>query len=320
MKIITTSSADLSEGQRALFAQGAGAIASQGQLSAGLWFDHTPNYAGRPTGAVGGCQIDASPSSARFLSDCADFLHTRHQCQTVIGPMNGNTWLKHRFVLESNGRPPFLMEPTDPQHFRDTFEAAGFSILSRYSSSMIDLTCDQPEFTRLENKLQHAGVRIRNISPEQFEQDLTAIFRLSLLSFSNNFLYTPLDQASFIRTYKEARQMIDPELVLLAERQGELVAYVFCIPDHSTADQTHNTVSAQPSLIVKTLAALPERSLAGLGTVLVARAQQKAKTKGYQEAIHALQFENNASQRISQRFSATRFRRYALMAKSFPST
>ncbi|NWK54158.1 GNAT family N-acetyltransferase [Verrucomicrobiaceae bacterium N1E253] len=312
MKFITHTEKNGTSAYDSIFAQGASVIARDGDLSAGLWFDHTPIHQGHPIGTIGECLIDSSPASVEFLSHCADYLHQYHHCSTVVGPMNGNTWLRHRLVLESSGRPPFLMEPQEPEHFKTTFEAAGFSILSQYSSSLIQLTPDQPTFPSLEKRLEQRGVTIRSIRPERFEEDLTAIFRLSLISFSNNFLYTPLDQASFVGKYRSAQEHIDPELILLAERDGKLVGYVFCIPDL----EAHKYQQA-PAVIVKTLAALPDRTLSGLGTVLVARAQQKAKSKGYSEAIHALQYESNSSLRISQRFSAEVFRRYALMTKNF---
>lgn len=226
--------------------------------------------------------------------------------------MNGNTWLKHRLVIESNGRDPFLMEPMEPEYFYDVYEAAGFSVLSRYSSSVIDLTKDQKNYDALGNRLKKQGIKLRNISVENFERDLGTIFDLSLISFANNFLYTPLSKKSFVSKYLSSQEHIDTDFVILAERNDELVGYVFCMPDLMA-----HQYGKKPAMIVKTLAALPERSLAGLGTVLVAEAQQRAKKKGYTEAIHALQYESNSSLRISQRFDAVIFRRYALMLKSF---
>lgn len=316
MKIITSTSLtaeQLTAEQKSIFTQGAGCIASDGNCSAGLWFDHTPEYHGRPIGTIGACQIDHSLESVQFLSDCADHLHQQHQCKTVVGPMNGNTWHQHRLILKSNKRQPFLMEPNEPGHFLSTFKAAGFSILSKYSSSVIDLTTAQPDFTSLKKRLQNQGVQIRSINSHHqgFKQDLISIFQLSLQSFSHNFLYTPLQQESFVGKYQAAQQHIDPDLILLAERDNHLVGYVFCMPDLAA-----HQYKQQPAIIVKTLAALPDRSLSGLGTVLVAAAQERAKNKGYQEAIHALQYESNSSLRISKRFSAQVFRCYALMAKT----
>ncbi len=304
-----------------LFAQGADLIAQTSDaphLHAGLWFKNTPTYQGQTIGTIGGCELgkQTSARAVQFLGDCAHYLHHTQRCQSVVGPMNGNTWLKHRLIIESNQRPPFLMEPVEPEHFLQTFQATGFSILSEYSSSLIDLTLDQPDFSSLEARLAKRGVRIRPINPKSFETDLVSLFKLSLQCFSNNFLYTPIDESTFVQKYKTSQQHINPEFVLLAEQEvddhthdrKELVGYVFGIPDLSAIQQ-----NKPPALIVKTLAVLPDRKFSGLGTLLVGQAHQHAKTLGHTEAIHALQHQNNTSHRISQRFNAQIFRRYALM-------
>ena len=54
----------------------------------------------------------------------------------VLGPMDGNTWGKHRLVVESDGRAPFLMEPQNPAHYVDAFEQSGLKIVSRYVSAV----------------------------------------------------------------------------------------------------------------------------------------------------------------------------------------
>ena len=313
MKFYTSTDKDLTEDHKKLFAQGAGTIASNENFYAALWFKNTPIYNGEHIGTIGGLEIDHSPAASNFLTACAQCLHQQHNCTTVVGPMNGNTWLQHRLILESTGRDPFFMEPMEQKHFHDAFLSAGFSLFSEYSSASIDLTIDQKNYERLENKLTKSGIRIRKIDMENFTDDLNALFDLSLISFSKNFLYTPISREQFLAKYLAARDHIDPDFVVVAERDGQLVAYVFALPDLAAPQ-----FGKQPALIVKTLAALPDHTLSGIGTLLVAKAQQIAKDKGYTEAIHALQYESNSSKRISKRFTAETFRRYGLMVKSFP--
>ena len=314
MQITTPNSPDLSTTQQAIFAQGAAEILGDGENSAALWHQHTPCYQGQPIGTIGACNLEDSASAASFIAACAERLHTQHGCDTIVGPMNANTWLKHRLIISSSGRAPFLMEPIEPDFYHRLFEQAGFSILSQYSSSQIDLRPEQPTFNKYQQRIDNQGITIRHISSEHFEHDLESIHALCLISFAQNFLYTPLPKTAFTQKYLQSRDLIDADMVLLAERQregeAELVGFVFCTPDHLA-----RKYNQQPAIIVKTLACLPDRQLAGLGTLLVSQVHNIAKSKGYTEAIHALQYEANSSQRISQRFNATRFRTYALMAK-----
>lgn len=307
MKIITRQSEDRKD-HEALFAQGAGAVVKSGNNYAALWWEHTPELDGKEIGTIGACQLEHSADGAAFLTECAKILHQQYGKQIVVGPMNGNTWLRHRLVLESNSRDPFLMEPIEPDYFLELFQQAGFKQLSSYSSASIDLADKDHSLPQLAARLQKNGLEIRSIDMSCFEKELEAIFDVSLACFSHNFLYTPISKDLFIEKYKDAREHLDPNFVLLAERAGELVGYVFCMPD-LLAKQN----GKQVALIVKTLACKQERTYAGLGTLLVAKVHQRAMEQGYSEAIHALQYEKNSSHRISQRFDAKIFRRYGLM-------
>src|SRR5690606_29159192 len=136
---------------------------------------------------------------------------------------------------------------------------------------------------------------------------LRTIHALSLRSFSNNFLYTPLEESSFLAAYQKIRPHTDPELVKIARRDGVTVGFAFGIPDLGA--------TKNPALIVKTLAVDPSARTAGLGSLLVDELHAAGMAKGYTEAIHALQHESNTSLKITSRHHGTPFRRYALFSK-----
>lgn len=312
MTIVKANSPNLTDEQSHVFAQGANCIVTDQYHSAALWYTQTLGADSCKIGTIGACELSESNAPEQFLRACTELLHNDHDCDKVIGPMNGNTWLKHRLVIESNGRIPFLMEPIEPDFYKAAFVNAGFERLATYCSHLVDLTLPQKDCSQLLKKYKDRGVTLRSISKEKFEEDLISIFQLSLASFSSNYLYTPISQESFIGKYLESRELIDPELVLMAESRGELVAYLFCIPDHAATQ-----VGQKPAIILKTLASNGDKSFAGIGSLLVLEAQAIAKNKGYTEAIHALQHEDNSSTKISMRCDAIKFRRYALMAKLF---
>ena len=66
--------------------------------------------------------------------------------------------------------------------------------------------------------------------------------------------------------------------------------------------------------IVKTLAVLPERRFAGLGSHLAAASRRTARAMGCRRLIHALMHESNSSRRIRAAY-ATPLRGYTLFAK-----
>ncbi len=276
---------------------------------AALWWTDSPSLDGRRTGAIGGFDALDETTAKTLLHTAVDRL--REQGAAVaIGPMNGNTWRRHRFVTSSDGRGPFLLEPRNPETHPAWWRAAGFSELSRYSSSAMPLDNEPAVSPALARRLERSGIVIRPLDPARYDDELRAIHALSLRSFANNFLYTPLEETGFLAAYRKVRDHIDSDLVRIAEKDGVPCGFVFAIADFEAAAR-----GEKPALIVKTLAVDPSSRSAGLGSLLVDQVHHLAKAKGFIEAIHALQHETNTSLKITGRHQGTPFRRYTLFGK-----
>ena len=94
---------------------------------------------------------------------------------------------------------------------------------------------------------------------------------------------------------------------LLAEKEGQLVGFMFGFPDLNQARRGRRVDTA----IAKTLAVRPGRTGAGLGSVLLDQFHQAAARLGFRRVIHALMHQDNRSMKISRRTGRI-FRRYAL--------
>jgi L-amino acid N-acyltransferase YncA len=224
--------------------------------------------------------------------------------------MDGNTWRRYRAVTERGVEPTFFLEPDNPDTWPGEWQAAGFEPQAAYFSGLNpDLSRDDPQVTRAGERLMSRGMRLRTFDAKDFEKELRIIYDLSVRCFTSNFLYTPISEAEFLAQYSAIREMIRPELVMIAEMEGEPVGFVFAIPD---VLQKHR--GPIDTVIVKTVAVLPERRCAGAGVWLVQEANRAARNLGYRRAIYALMHESNNSLNISARFGAP-FRRYTLFAR-----
>ncbi|MCU0568956.1 MAG: hypothetical protein MUF49_20450, partial [Oculatellaceae cyanobacterium Prado106] len=158
------------------------------------------------------------------------------------------------------------------------------------------------------------GIQIRPLNLQNLEQELQSIYHLSIISFQHNLLYTPIDLATFTTQYAQIKPYLKPELVLLAEQvtqnPPQLVGFLFAIPDLLQAQRG----ATLDTIIIKTVAVLPGRTYAGLGSVLVGQVQAIAHQLGYRRAIHALMQDDNTSRNISDRYAQT-IRRYVLLAR-----
>lgn len=274
-----------------------------------LWWKDAPPLEDHKVGALGGF-FATDESAAKQVLDAATERLRIEECTIAIGPMNGNTWRRYRFVDESDGRQPFLLEPSNPAEYPGWWRSAGFGEISRYSSSVMPLDGSEAVPPPLKTRLLRSGLSIRPMDPELYDDELRTIHRISLLSFSSNFLYTPLEEESFLASYRKVKAHVDRDLVLIAEKDGVACGFVFGIPDLAAAMR-----GEKPALIVKTLAVDPSSRSAGLGSLMVDELHRAGRAKGYTEAIHALQHQNNASLKITGRHEGRAFRRYVLFSK-----
>lgn len=274
-----------------------------------LWWNRVPARPQHRVGAIGH-YASASDEAARLLLGAAEERLRAAGCTIAIGPMNGNTWRSYRFVVEAGDHPPFFMEPMNPPQWPRQFGKAGFSPLAWYFSALnSDLSRPDPRLDAMERKMADAGVVIRSAASD-LRGELAGIYAVSRVSFRNNFLYTEIPEAEFLAMYEPVLPVARPELVLIAERGAECVGYLFAIPDLAESARG----DAVETFIIKTVSILPDPELRGLGSLLVARAQQIGHRMQFRRCIHALMFEDNTSLKISRHYAAV-MRKYALYFK-----
>jgi predicted N-acetyltransferase YhbS len=277
-----------------------------------LWWRQAPALDGERTAAIG--HFTASPGAAdaaRVLLEQACRELQAQGATLAVGPMDGNTWRSYRLVSDARQEPPFFLEPWNPPEWNTHFTAAGFAPLAEFHSSVTtDLAAVDERIPEAAARLRAGGVKLRSLEPARFIAELERIHALSLEAFERNFMFTPLTREEFVAQYRPIEAHVDPRLVLVAERDGELAGFLFAVPDLLQAQRGEPVTS----VIVKTVAVRAGRRLAGLGAWLVAECHARAAGAGLQRAVHALMHDGNSSANISRRYAGL-LRRYTLYAR-----
>ena len=276
-----------------------------------LWWSQTPSLEDQRVGLVGHYSAATDSAAQSLLAAACDRLR-RAGCTCAVGPMDGNTWRRYRFVTEAGTEPAFFLEPQNPPEWPQQFLLAGFSPLATYFSALnVDLSRRNPRLTEAEDRLRSVRVVVRCSRAAEGPDALRRMYRVACVAFKNSFLYTELPYDDFLRQYEKLLPVMRPELLLLAEQETELVGFVFAVPD--VLRQAHNR--PMDTFIVKTVAILPRRELRGLGTLLVGQVQQIGRELGFSRCIGALMHERNTLVRNISASYGKPMRRYTLFAK-----
>ena len=275
------------------------------------WWKSVPQILGERIGVVGHYAARDRAAGAEVLARVCGALGDAG-CTMAVGPMDGNTWRRYRFITERGEAPPFFLEPDNPDDWPLHWASAGFSTLATYSSAANDdLSVEDVESDAARGRLRDVGVSFRTFDPARAEEELRRIYLLSLAAFDRNFLYTPIPEQEFMAGNRALLPFVRPELVLLAERAGDLVGFMFAVPDVVQARRGEPV----DTVILKTMAVDPSCRGLGLGGVLMDDVQRAARALGFRRAIHALMHDSNRSKALSDRYART-IRRYTLFSRA----
>lgn len=275
-----------------------------------LWWRRAPSLPGERIGLIGHYAARDPVSARQVLRHACEQLF-RRGCTLAVGPMDGSTWRHYRCIVERGTEPVFFLEPDNPDDWPGHFVTSGFTPLASYSSAINrDLSREDSRVALIAARMESQGIQIRSLNLENLEQELRQIYTVAMTSFRSNFLFTPIHEQEFIALYGPLRPYLRPELVLIAEQCGLPVGFLFAVPDIHQAQRSEGV----DTFIVKTLAVLPARSNAGLGSLLLARCHETARKLGYTRAIHALMHDQNRSRNLSAPYTST-IRRYSLFAQ-----
>lgn len=259
-----------------------------------------PSHGGRKTAAIGKFACDTAEAGNKLLTETLAQLG-REGYGAVIGPMDGDTWHSYRLVAESDGSPPFLLEPQSQPQDLIAFTEAGFAPISDYVSARTTinatLQCQAP--------FALPGLKVTTWDGKNPEGLIGPLHELSGVAFANNAFYKPLDLSGFRALYEPVIPRIDPRHVMFAhDGEGTLQGFIFSIPNWLEGP-------SPKTLIIKTYAS----RVRGGGRMLLDLAHHKAAELGFSQAIHALMHNDNISRNASAKHGGKIFRKYQLMGR-----
>ncbi|MBI5203181.1 MAG: GNAT family N-acetyltransferase [Elusimicrobia bacterium] len=275
-----------------------------------LWWRNTPPMPGERVGAIGHFAANTPEAAKAVLDEACRVLRSKG-CTLAVGPMDGNTWRRYRLLTERGGRPAFLLELDNPDAWPLWWRSAGFGALATYSST-VNAALDRPDprLARAAERIEAAGVVIRPFDASRLDEELKLAFSVALRSFRHNFLYRPIEEAEFLEQSRGLGPLLSQGLSALALHGTDPVGLIFAMPDLLQARRGEPVTD----YLIKTLAVVPGRAYAGLGTVLMSHIRERARSRGITRAIHALMHDSNHSTNVNAETTRT-IRRYTLFSR-----
>ena len=281
-----------------------------------LWHNR-PDYNGRKTSYIGNVNIHEKyrKNEEQLFNKIFEELK-KEGIETIIGPLNGTTWNTYRYVTEKGNGRPFLLEPWNEDYSVSLFEKLGFKPLAGYISTVME-GMNSNGRKNLDKKIEklkkfdyYKDTRVESAENKDLLKVLNKVYDLTVEAFKNNFLYSELEREIFLKMYMSYEDKIVKKFFKMLYLKGELIGYVFGIPDYAELGYKGKI----DTIILKTIAVSPEYNGKGMGYILINSLIEEAEKEGYENVIYALMHESNVSKNIGLLLGNI-LRRYNLFIK-----
>ena len=150
-----------------------------------------------------------------------------------MGPISLSIWDEPGLLISGFEQPPMVMMGHHRPVYQAWIEGAGYAKAKDLLTYEVDI---RPAAEGVMARLIAAGERnprivLRPVDKSKFERDSAIILNLLNDAWSDNWGYVPLTPDEIAYAGKKLKPIIFPEMVLIAELDGEPVAFMLTIPD-----------------------------------------------------------------------------------------
>lgn len=300
-----------------------------GRIAAVVNHQYNQHHAPDRTGFFGffECVDDAAVSSA--LLDAASAWLRARGMEVMRGPFNFSTndeFSSPGVLVEGFDTPPAVMMSHNPPYYGRLMDAAGMGKSKDLLAYWVGPDTPERLHGVMERLARRAGVTIRSLRIKDLQAEVERVQEVYNAAWSQNWGFVPMTEAEFLHLAKELKPVVDPDLVLLAEKaDGEPVGFLLALPDLNRAFRhLKGGRLLSPGLPrflwqmrkfdvarILTLGLKPGYQHLGLGAVLYARLMQVGLAKGYRAAEGSWILEDNHEMCTAlEKMGADQYKRY----------
>lgn len=275
--------------------------------------DHAQQRHARGTGFFGFFEfIDDADVAAALLGAAREWLADRGM-RRLVGPFNFNT--NHDFGLLVDGfdSDPCIANPHNQAYYPKRYEELGLRPVKDWYAYRVDVgMAGIARMRRVAQRIlaRHPEIRLRSLDLSDFDAEVDRLRAIYVDAWQRNWGHVEVGEKEFRFISQGFRRIIDPELCLVAEIEGEPAAISITLPDLNPVVKQmkgrllpfgwyYFLTRARRTKRVRVFmlgVASAHQSLP-LGAILYARTAEIAAAKGYEEGEASLILEDNLRMR-----------------------
>jgi len=184
----------------------------------------------------------ADADAAAGLFDHAEQWLAERGLGCVRGPVNPSMNAECGLLIDGFDRPPMVMMPYNPPEYAGLIEAAGFAKCKDMYAYLVrgrdvDTGKGRDRMVRVAEVIRrrHPQVHVRPLDMKRYEQEVLRLAGIFEAARADNWGHVPLRDKELIEMARDMKPVIDPDLILAGEVDGQLAGASMALPNVNRA-------------------------------------------------------------------------------------
>lgn len=205
---------------------------------------------GPGTGNWGAIEAEDEETARALIAAAEEWLRSQGMTR-ALGPMNLSVWEEPGIQVLGHDHAPMVMMAHHNAAYQGWIERAGYSRVKTLSTYELDVTKSFPPLIQriVASGEKNAKIVVRGADLKHFKRDAAIICDILNDAWADNWGFVPFTDKEIEHIGKALKPLVHPELILIAEYEGEPVAFMMTLPDLNGVQMRVNRRNGKPSLL-----------------------------------------------------------------------
>jgi hypothetical protein len=155
----------------------------------------------------------------------------------VLAPISMSIWEEPGQLTKGFDHPPTVMMGHQPERYNTYIKALGYEPAKTLLTYELDITKEFPPLIQriVQSGEKNAKIRIRNVDRSKFDEEAALILDILNDAWSDNWGFVPFTDTEIKYAGKKFKPIVREDLIMVAEYEGEPVAFMMTLPDLNEA-------------------------------------------------------------------------------------
>ncbi|MES2300723.1 MAG: N-acetyltransferase [Pseudomonadota bacterium] len=191
---------------------------------------------GPGTGNWGLLEAEDETVARALIARAEEWLRAKGMTR-VLAPISMSIWEEPGQLVKGFDHPPTVMMGHQPERYNEYIKALGYQPAKTLNTYDLDITKEFPPLIQriIASGEKNPKIRIRQVDRSKFDQEAALILDILNDAWSDNWGFVPFSDTEIMYAGKKFKPIVREDLIMVAEYEGEPVAFMMTLPDLNEA-------------------------------------------------------------------------------------